>query len=37
MPKEWAFRSARLTGPDGEVIADAERCNLDLVSYGAAR
>ncbi len=33
VPKEWAFRSARLTGPDGQVIADAERCNLELVSY----
>jgi aminopeptidase-like protein len=35
VPREWMFRSAKLTGPDGELIADAERCNLELVSYSA--
>ncbi|HSQ64554.1 MAG TPA: DUF4910 domain-containing protein [Polyangiaceae bacterium] len=35
VPKEWTFRGARLTGPDGEVIADAQRSNLELVSYSS--
>src|SRR5712691_1956153 len=33
VPREWNFRSARLTGPDGEVIADAERLNLHVLNY----
>ncbi len=33
VPKEWKVRSARLIGPDGEVIADFEKNNLHLVGY----
>jgi aminopeptidase-like protein len=35
IPREWTFRSARLTGPRGEVIADAGRLNLHLLNYSA--
>jgi aminopeptidase-like protein len=35
IPREWTFRSARLTGPDGEVIVDAARLNLHLLNYSA--
>jgi len=33
VPREWNLRSARLTGPDGEVIADASRLNLHVLNY----
>lgn len=33
VPREWAVREARLTAPDGEVIADYGRLNLHLVAY----
>jgi aminopeptidase-like protein len=33
VPREWNVRSARLIGPGGEVIADAERLNLHLLGY----
>ena len=35
VPREWNVRSARLLGPDGEVIADAGRLNLHLLNYSA--
>jgi aminopeptidase-like protein len=35
VPREWNLRAARLVGPDGEVIADAERLNLHVVGYSA--
>ncbi|MBI5071106.1 MAG: DUF4910 domain-containing protein [Deltaproteobacteria bacterium] len=33
IPPEWTVRGARLTAPDGEVIADYDRLNLHLVAY----
>lgn len=33
VPDEWNITEARLTGPDGEVIADFSRCNLHVVGY----
>jgi aminopeptidase-like protein len=33
VPREWNLRSARLWGPDGELIADAARLNLHLLNY----
>ena len=35
VPREWTFRSARLLGPDGEVVLDAARCNLHVLNYSA--
>lgn len=35
IPPEWTLRAARLTGPDGEVIADADVLNLHLLNYSA--
>lgn len=36
VPREWHIRSARLTGPDGEVVADFEVNNLHVVGYSVA-
>src|SRR5262245_12120682 len=33
VPREWNVRSARLLGPDGEVVVDAGRLNLHLLGY----
>ncbi|WP_217698956.1 DUF4910 domain-containing protein [Prosthecobacter debontii] len=33
VPDEWNIRSARLTNPDGEVIADFDTHNLHVVGY----
>ena len=33
VPREWNFRAARLTGPGGELIVDAERLNLHILNY----
>jgi aminopeptidase-like protein len=33
VPREWNFRAARLTGPDGQVVVDAERLNLHVLNY----
>ena len=33
VPDEWNVRSATLTGPDGEVVADFEQSNLHLMGY----
>ena len=33
VPREWNLRAARLVGPDGEVIADAEKLNLHVLNY----
>jgi len=35
VPPEWNLRAARLTGPDGEIIADAERLSLHILNYSA--
>ena len=35
VPKEWTLRSARLLGPDGQVVADAARLNLEVLNYSA--
>ena len=35
-PQEWAVDSARLTGPDGEVVCDFADHNLHLVNYSVA-
>jgi len=33
VPREWTVREARITAPDGEVVADYGRLNLHLVAY----
>ena len=33
VPPEWIVRSARLTGPDGEVVVDMADHNLHVVGY----
>jgi aminopeptidase-like protein len=33
VPQEWNITSARLTGPDGEVIADFKDTNIHVVGY----
>ena len=33
VPQEWHIKSARLTGPDGRVVADFANCNLHVVNY----
>jgi aminopeptidase-like protein len=33
VPREWNLRSARLVGPDGEVVADSDRLNLHVLNY----
>ena len=33
VPREWNVRSARLTAPDGRVVADVARLNLHLLGY----
>jgi aminopeptidase-like protein len=33
VPREWNLRAARLVGPNGEVIVDAERLNLQVLNY----
>lgn len=33
VPDEWNIRSARLTGPNGETIADFRETNLSVVNY----
>lgn len=33
VPREWNVRAARLTAPDGRVVADVDRHSLHLVSY----
>lgn len=35
VPDEWILHSARLTSPQGEVIADASRSILEVVNYSA--
>lgn len=35
VPREWNVRAARLTSPDGEVVADVDRHSLHLMSYSA--
>ncbi|MGK7724545.1 DUF2172 domain-containing protein [Marinovum sp. F03] len=36
VPPEWAVESARLIGPDGEVVCDFADHNLHLVNYSQA-
>lgn len=33
VPDEWNIRSARLTGPDGEIVADFMNHNLHVLGY----
>jgi aminopeptidase-like protein len=33
VPREWNVRAARVTAPDGRVVADVDRHSLHLVSY----
>jgi aminopeptidase-like protein len=33
VPREWNLRGARLVGPEGDVIVDAERLNLHVLNY----
>jgi aminopeptidase-like protein len=33
VPREWSLRAARLVGPGGEVIADADTLNLHVLGY----
>ena len=35
VPPEWHLKSARLTGPDGKVVADAAVSNLHVLNYSA--
>jgi aminopeptidase-like protein len=35
VPREWVLRTARLTAPDGRVIADAAVHNLHVLNYSA--
>src|SRR5258708_4320996 len=35
VPPEWRIRSARLTGPDGNIVADLEESNLSVINYSA--
>lgn len=35
VPREWNLTAARLSGPDGEVIVDADRMNLHVLNYSA--
>jgi aminopeptidase-like protein len=35
VPREWNLHAARLTAPDGEIIADAEQLNLHVLNYSA--
>jgi aminopeptidase-like protein len=35
VPPEWRIRSARLTGPDGAMVADLQESNLSVVNYSA--
>jgi len=35
VPPEWRIHSARLTGPDGSVVADFEESNLSVINYSA--
>jgi aminopeptidase-like protein len=34
-PPVWRVRAARLTGPDGAVVADFEQDNLSIINYAA--
>lgn len=36
IPKGWNVKSARLSGPNGEKIADFSDCNLHLMSYSTS-
>jgi aminopeptidase-like protein len=33
VPREWNLLKARLVGPDGEVVVDADRLNLHVLNY----
>jgi aminopeptidase-like protein len=35
VPPEWRLKTAHLTGPNGELIADAAICNLHVLNYSA--
>src|SRR5262245_29448921 len=33
IPREWNLKSARLLGPDGQVVVDAAQLNLHVLNY----
>jgi aminopeptidase-like protein len=33
VPREWNLRAARLTAPDGTVVADSRRSSLEVLNY----
>lgn len=35
IPREWSCDSAKLFGPDGTIICDVDRNNLELLNYSA--
>ena len=35
VPREWRFRSARLWAPDGTLLADASRRDLEVLNFSA--
>ena len=35
VPREWSLRSARLVGPDGAVVVDADELSLHVLNYSA--
>ena len=36
IPDEWSIQEARLTAPDGSVVADIQDCNLHVLGYSTA-
>ena len=36
MPPEWEINAARLTGPDGAVVADLDESNIHVLNYSSA-
>jgi len=36
VPPEWEISAARLTGPDGAVVADLEESNIHVLNYSSA-
>ena len=36
VPPEWEINAARLTGPDGDVVADLDESNIHVLNYSSA-
>ena len=36
IPREWVIRSARLTGPEGTIIADMQDSNIHVMNYSTS-